>query len=215
MTDTATERKNPEVDLYLAEGCGRCPLWRTPDCKVHPWAEELAALRLILLDTALTEELKWKVPCYTFEGNNILIMSAFKEYCSLSFFKGALLQDPEGILEKPGENTQAGRLIRFTDVQRIVDLASTIKVYIAEAIEVEKAGLDVEYKKVSDFDVPDELVDVFDEDPQFREAFDALTPGRQRGYLLHFAGAKQSKTRKARIKKYREQIFDGKGMHDR
>lgn len=215
MTDTTAERKNPEVDLYLTEGCGRCPLWRTPDCKVHPWAEELAALRPILLETELTEELKWKVPCYTFEGSNILIMSAFKEYCSLSFFKGALLKDPEGVLEKPGENTQAGRLIRFTDVQRIVELAPVIKAYVAEAIEVEKAGLDVVYKKTSEFEVPDELVDVFEEDPQFQEAFDALTPGRQRGYLLHFAGAKQSKTRRARIEKYRDQIFDGKGMHDR
>lgn len=215
MTDNAGKRMNPEVDLYLAKGCGRCPLWRTPECKVHPWQEELATLRPILLDTELTEELKWKVPCYTFEGNNIAIMSAFKEYCSLSFFKGALLKDPEGILEKPGEHTQAGRLIRFTDVQKIGALEPVIKAYIAEAIEVEKAGLDVEYKKVSDFDVPDELVDIFEEDPQFQEAFDALTPGRQRGYLLHFSGAKQAKTRRSRIEKYRDQIFDGKGMHDR
>lgn len=215
MTSNNAQRMNPAVDLYLAEGCGRCPLWRTPDCKVHPWQAELAALRTILLDTALREEVKWKVPCYTFEGNNVLILSAFKEYCSLSFFKGALLKDHGGILEKPGENTQAGRLIRFTDVQRIVALESVIKAYVAEAIEVEKAGLDVEYKKTSEFEVPDELVDVFDEDPQFREAFESLTPGRQRGYLLYFSGAKQSKTRVSRIEKYRQQIFEGKGMHDR
>ena len=215
MIDKANNRRNPEVDLYLAEGCGRCPLWRTPDCKVHPWQEELAILRTILLDSALTEEVKWKVPCYTFEGSNIPIMSAFKEYCSLSFFKGALLKDPNGILEKPSENTQAGRLLRFTDVQQIVALKPTIKAYIEEAIAVEKAGLDVKYKETTDFVIPEELINKLDEDPDFRTAFEALTPGRQRGYLLHFSAPKQAKTRAARVEKYRQKIFDGKGVHDR
>ena len=206
---------NPAVDLYLAEGCGRCPLWQTPQCKVHDWQVELKALRPILLNCGLTEELKWKMPCYTFENNNVVLMSAFKEYCALSFFKGALLKDPQGILEKPGENTQAARLIRFTNVQQIVDLAPVISAYIAEAIAVEKAGLTVEFKQVDELAIPAELQDKFDDDPAFQMAFEALTPGRQRGYILHFAGAKQSSTRTSRIAKYMQKIFDGQGMYDR
>jgi uncharacterized protein YdeI (YjbR/CyaY-like superfamily) len=214
MTDKTTDPMNPGVDHYLAEGCGRCPLGGTPACKVHAWSEELATLRTILLDSELTEEVKWKVPCYTFQNNNVVVLSALKEYCTVSFFKGALLQDPQGLLEKPGENTQAGRLLRFTSVQEIVARESIIKAYIAEAIAVEKAGLTVEFKKTEEFDIPEELVDQFDADPDFRAAFEALTPGRQRGYLLHFAGAKQAKTRVARIEKYRAQILAGKGLHD-
>ena len=206
---------NPAVDLYLAEGCGRCPLWQTPQCKVHDWQAELKALRPILLSSGLTEELKWKMPCYTFENNNVVLMSAFKEYCALSFFKGALLKDPQGILEKPGENTQAARLIRFTNVQQIVDLAPVISAYIAEAIAVEKAGLTVEFKQVDELAIPAELQDKFDDDPAFQMEFEALTPGRQRGYILHFAGAKQSSTRTSRIEKYTQKIFDGQGMYDR
>ncbi len=206
---------NPQVDQYLMVGCGRCPLGGTPNCKVHAWPAELAKLRTILLDCGLTEEVKWKVPCYTFQGNNVVVMSALKEYCSLGFFKGALLQDPHGILEKPGENTQAARLIRFTSVQEIVALEPIVKAYLAEAIAVEKAGLTVDFKQIEEFEIPEELVDKFDEDPDLRAAFEALTPGRQRGYLLHFAAPKQAKTRTARIEKYREQIFAGKGLHDR
>lgn len=203
------------VDDYLAVGCGRCSLGGTPDCKVHNWDEELARLRTILLDTALTEEVKWGVPCYTFEGSNILIMNAFKEYCSLNFFKGALLKDVEGILEKPGENTQAGRLIKFTDVDQIIELEATIKAYVQEAIEVEKAGLEVKYKDTSQFEYPEEFLAKLEDDPDLQAAFEALTPGRQRGYLLYFSGAKQSKTRASRVKKYRRKILDGKGFHDR
>ncbi|MCB9150168.1 MAG: YdeI/OmpD-associated family protein [Caldilineaceae bacterium] len=206
---------NPAIDLYLAEGCGRCPLWQTPQCKVHDWQAELKALRPILLSSGLTEELKWKMPCYTFENNNVVLMSAFKEYCALSFFKGALLKDPQGILEKPGENTQAARLIRFTNVQQIVDLAPVIGAYIAEAIAVEKAGLTVEFKPIDELAIPAELQAKFDEDPAFQMAFEALTPGRQRGYILHFVGAKQSSTRTSRIAKYMQKIFDGQGMYDR
>ncbi|MCB8981511.1 MAG: YdeI/OmpD-associated family protein [Ardenticatenaceae bacterium] len=206
---------NPQIDNYLAQGCGRCPLGGTPDCKVHNWPDVLAKLRAILLETDLTEELKWKVPCYTFDGKNILIMSAFKEYCVVAFFKGVLLKDPHGVLIQSTPNMQAERQLRFTTVQHVVELEPVIKEYVQEAIEVEKAGLAVEYKKTSDFDVPDELQTMFDEDIAFREAFDALTPGRQRGYLHYFSSAKQSQTRIARIEKCMPQIFEGIGLHDR
>lgn len=202
-----------DVDTYLEQGCGRCPLGGTPDCKVHRWTEELTLLRSIVLDCGLTEEIKWSVPCYTYQGGNVLIVGAFKEYCSISFFKGALLEDAAFILEKPGENTQAGRLIRFTGVDEIRELESNVKAHIHEAIEVEKSGLEVEYKRNPE-PIPDELQAKFDEDPYFRAAFEALTPGRQRGYILFVSGAKQSKTRSARIEKHMERILEGKGLHD-
>lgn len=203
------------IETYLADGCGRCPLGGTPQCKVHTWQEELEQLRRIILGCGLSEEMKWGVPCYTFENRNIMIMSAFKEYCALSFFKGALLQDAHGILDKPGENTQAARLVRFTDVQQIVEMESMLQAYIHEAIEVEKAGLKVELKKVADFDYPEEFIDKLEEVPGLQDAFDALTPGRQRGYLLYFSQPKQSKTREARIEKSIEQILDGKGLQEK
>jgi len=193
----------------------RCPLGATPDCKVHNWTEELKQLRAIVLDCGLTEEHKWSVPCYTFDGNNVLLMSAFKDYCSLSFFKGSLLKDPDNILYQPTKNSQASRLIRFTSVQDVVELEPMVRAVIHNAIEVEKAGLEVAYKETSDFEVPDELQHKLDEDPEYKAAFEALTPGRQRGYLLYFAGAKQSKTRVSRIEKYRQKILDGKGVHER
>jgi uncharacterized protein YdeI (YjbR/CyaY-like superfamily) len=205
---------NPKVDLYFADGCGRCPLKATPQCKVNSWQEEMRLLRNILLGTSLTEEIKWGVPCYTFEKGNVIILSAFKEYCSLSFFKGALLNDPIGILEKHGENTQAGRLIKFTHVQEIIDLEPVLKSYIHEAIEVEKAGLKVVLKKNPE-PFPEEFQDVLDEDPALGMAFDALTPGRQRGYILHFSAPKQSKTRTARVIKCVSKILEGKGLNDR
>ncbi|MCB0212234.1 MAG: YdeI/OmpD-associated family protein [Anaerolineae bacterium] len=204
---------NPKVDAYLIDGCSRCPLWKTPDCKVHTWHAELEKLRMILLDSALTEDLKWKIPCYTFENNNIVLMSAFKEYCSVNFFKGALLKDAHGVLEKPGENTQAARLMKFTNVQEIEEMEPILKAYIDEAIAVEKAGLEVAFKTTPE-PIPEELQDKFDEDPAFQMAFEALTPGRQRGYILYFSGAKQSKTRTSRIEKYIPQIFEGKGFYD-
>ncbi len=208
-------RMNPKIDNYLAVGCGRCPLGGTPDCKVHNWDDELAQLRTILIDSELTEELKWSVPCYTFEGKNILILTALKDYCALSFFKGVLLKDEANILVAQTENMQAERIIKFTDADEIVEMAHIIKAYIQEAIDIEKAGLEVEYKKTSDFDIPDELQQKFDDDPYFKTAFEALTPGRQRGYLLHFSGAKQSKTRTSRIEKNVQNIIDGRGLHDR
>jgi uncharacterized protein YdeI (YjbR/CyaY-like superfamily) len=206
---------NPEVDNYLAVGCGRCPLGGTPDCKVHNWPEALAKLRAILLECGLTEEVKWGFPCYTVENKNIVLLSAFKEYCALSFFKGALLEDAQGILFQQTKNVQSARLVRFTNVQEIVELEPILREYIEEAIEVEKAGLQVEHKKTAEFDVPEEFQTILDDDPAFNAAFAALTPGRQRGYLLYFAGAKQPKTRTARVEKWMPQIFAGKGLHDR
>jgi uncharacterized protein YdeI (YjbR/CyaY-like superfamily) len=205
---------NPKVDHYFAEGCGRCALGGTPACKVHNWPREMRQLRLLLLDCGLTEEVKWDVPCYTYQKSNVVILAAFKEYCAVSFFKGALLSDTEGILVKPGENTKAGRMIRFTDVAQIVQLEDTLRAYIFEAIEVEKAGLKVPSIPASALPIPAELQAQFDEDPAFHAAFKALTQGRQRGYLQHFSGAKQSATRTARIEKCRPMIFMGKGMGD-
>lgn len=205
---------NPEVDPYFTEGCGRCPLGGTPECKVHAWTEELIQLRRIVLDCGLTEELKWSVPCYTFRRGNVAVVSAFKEYCSLSFFKGALLQDTEGILHKPGENTQSARLIKFTRVQDILDMEGTLKAYIHEAVEVEKAGLEMPFKKEPE-PMPEELEKKLAENPELKSAFEALTPGRQRGYILYFSQPKQSKTRGSRIEKCIPKILDGKGLHDR
>ncbi|WP_421976235.1 YdeI/OmpD-associated family protein [Roseivirga seohaensis] len=206
---------NTNVDLYFTEGCGRCPLGGTPGCKVNRWPQELNQLRRIVLDCGLTEESKWGVPCYTFQGNNIGVISAFKEYASLSFFKGALLEDTNGILDKPGENTQAARLIKFTNARQIMEMEPILKAYIYEATEVEKAGLKVELKKTAEFNMPEEFQKALDENPDLKTAFEALTPGRQRGYLLHFSQPKQSKTREARIEKCTHRIFEGKGLNDR
>ncbi|NDV14849.1 hypothetical protein GO009_02330 [Muricauda sp. TY007] len=206
---------NPEIDAYLQEGCGRCALGGTPECKVHNWQKELKYLRRLVLDCGLTEERKWSVPCYTHNGNNILMVAAFKDNCTLSFFKGALLKDDHKILEKPGENTQSGRVIRFTDIERIAALEPVLKTYIFEAIEVEKAGLKVDFKKASEYVVPEEFQKRLDGDPELKAAFNALTHGRQKGYLLYFSSAKQSKTREARIEKHTPRIFKGLGLHDK
>lgn len=205
---------NKDVDNYFTEGCGRCPHGGTPGCKVHNWPEELRLLRRIVLDCGLTEESKWGIPCYTFNKKNVAIVSAFREYCALSFFNGALISDSHKLLEKPGENSQAGRLIKFTDVQKIIELTSVLKAYIFEAIEIERAGLKVELKKTTDYAVPEEFQRKLDEIPLLKAAFEALTPGRQRAYLLHFAQPKQAKTREARIEKYLPLILDGKGLYD-
>ena len=191
---------NPKVDKYLR--------------KASEWQEEFKKLRMIVLDCQLTEELKWGKPCYTFQNSNIVLIHGFKEYCALLFFKGALLKDAKGILVQQTENVQAARQIRFTNVREIVKMESTLKAYIKEAIEVEKAGLEVNYKKTSEFKIPEEFQNKLDETPALKTAFDALTPGRQRGYLLHFSGAKQSQTREARIEKCMPQILDGKGLND-
>jgi len=205
---------NPKVDVYFTAGCGRCPLMNTPQCKVNNWQEELKLLREIVLDCELDEELKWGVPVYTFEKNNIVLIGAFNENCVLSFFKGALLKDAAGILKKPGENTQAGRVVRFTDVQKIIELEDVLKTYIYEAVEVEKAGLKVAFKKTSEFPIPEEFQNKLDEDSALKTAFNLLTPGRQRGYILYFSQPKQSKTRTARVEKCLPQILIGKGLND-
>ncbi len=205
---------NSKVDTYLIDGCGRCPLGGTPACKVNNWQKELKKLRQIVLDCGLTEELKWGVPCYTFRNNNVVIVSALKEYCVLSFFKGILLNDAMGILQKPGENTQADRLIRFTNFHEITEMEPALKTYIYEAIEVEKAGLKVNYEKNPE-PLPEEFQNALDENPELRNAFEALTPGRQRGYILHISQPKQSKTRISRIEKCMPLIFNGKGLNDR
>ncbi len=206
--------RNAKIDIYLKEGCGRCPLGGTPECKVHDWQKELKKLRTIVLGCGLTEDLKWGVPCYTFEKANVAIVSALKEYCALSFFKGALLKDAKGILDKPGENTQSARLIRFTSVREIVEMESILKEYLHEAIEVEKNGLKVDFKAKTQLVILDELQRKFDELPALQAAFKALTPGRQRGYLLHFSAAKQSQTRLSRIEKCIPHILEGRGFHD-
>jgi len=191
---------NPKVDGYLR--------------KSKRWQAELQKLRTIILGSPLTEEVKWRHPCYTFEGRNIAILGGFKEYCVMTFVKGALLKDSKRILAKPGENTQAARVIRFTSVQQIVDVEPLLKSYIKEAIEVEKAGSKVIFKKITERKVPVELQQKLDEIPALKTAFAALTPGRQRAYLLYISAAKQSKTRESRVEKCMTRIFDGKGLDD-
>ena len=204
---------NPQIDQYLLNGCMRCKYGGTPSCKVHNWTAELELLRKIVLDCGLTEELKWGVPCYTHKGKNVVILSAFKEFCSVNFFKGALLKDPQKLLVKPGENSQASRLLKFTDVEQVEALRADIRSYILEAVEVEKAGLKVNFRKKTE-PVPEELENMFAEKPDFKKAFAALTPGRQRGYLLHFSQPKQAKTRISRIEKCVPKIMKGEGLHD-
>jgi uncharacterized protein YdeI (YjbR/CyaY-like superfamily) len=200
------------AELYFLEGCGRCPLGGTPDCKVHAWQQLLAALRRIVLECGLDEACKWGMPCYTVQGKNVLMISAFKDNCTISFFKGALLHDEHGMLAAAGENSHIARLLRFTQLNEILSQEEHIKTYIYQAIEVEKAGL--KPPKGDAPDIPEELQRKFEAAPAFRQAFEALTPGRQRGYLLYFTAAKQSATRAARIEKYMPLIFAGKGMHD-
>lgn len=205
---------NEKVDIYLEEGCGRCSLYRTLQCKVHTWTEELKQLRRIVLDCGLHEGFKWSQPCYQYQKSNILIVTAFKEYAALAFFKGALLGDPDGILVAPGENSQSARQIRFTNTKDIIEMEPILRAYIYEAIEVEKAGLKVDFKKKPD-PLPEELLSKFDEMPALKHAFEALTPGCQRGYILHFSQAKQSNTRVSRIEKHIEKILNNKGINDR
>lgn len=210
---------NPKVDAYLEKGCGRCELFATPACKVNEWREVMVRARKIVLDCSLTEELKWGVACYTFEGNNVLVLSALKKACILGFFKGALLQkalqDSRGVLRKPGKHSQAVRQIHLTRVQAVDEMEPFIRACIKEAIEVEKAGLQVDFKAKHELVYPEELKAKFEELPALETAFEALTPGKKRGYILHFTGAKQSKTRAARVERCMQKIFDGKGFNER
>ena len=191
---------NPKVDAYLS--------------KAKKWQTELAKLRMIILYCQLTEELRWGKPCYTFQKTNIVLIIGFKEYCALLFCKGVLLNDANGILIKPGENTQAARQIRFTNVREIVEMEPILKAYIYEAIEVEKAGLKVNFTKNTELIFPEEFQNKLDENPALKTAFDALTPGRQRAYNLYFSAPKQSKTRESRVEKCMQQILNGKGLND-
>jgi len=178
------------------------------------WQEEYQRLRTFVLDCGLTEELKWGVPCYTFQKSNVVLIHGFKEYCALLFHKGVLLSDTNDLLVQQTKNVQAARQIRFTNIQEIEELESAIKAYIFEAVEVEKAGLEVKLKETSEFVMPEEFQRTLDESPELRRAFEGLTPGRQRGYLLHFSQPKQSKTRASRIEKYTQKILNGKGLND-
>lgn len=205
---------NRSVDNYFIEGCGRCPLGGTPSCKVHNWTSELELLRKIVLECGLTEESKWGAPCYTFQNKNVLMVSTLKEYCCISFFKGSLLSDDKNLLVKPGPNSQAARLFKFINSNEIIKIESDIKAYIFESIEVEKAGLNVTFKKNPE-PIPEELETKFEEDPVLKNAFEALTPGRQRGYILHFSQPKQAKTRISRIEKCIPMILSGIGLHDK
>ncbi|KIQ14607.1 hypothetical protein RT99_22475 [Flavobacterium sp. MEB061] len=191
---------NPKVDFYFDQE--------------KKWQKEQEQLREIVLECGLAEELKWGVPCYMHQKSNIVLIHSFKEYCALLFFKGALLKDTDDILIQQSANVQAARQIRFTNLQEIIDLKSVLKTYIFEAVEIEKAGLKVNLKKTAEFPVSDEFQQKLDENPDLKKAFEALTPGRQRAYLLHFSQPKQAKTRESRVEKYIPAIFEGKGLND-
>jgi uncharacterized protein YdeI (YjbR/CyaY-like superfamily) len=197
----AKTEMNPKVDFYFTEA--------------KKWKEELEKLRAIILDCGLTEELKWGVPCYTFQKSNIILIHDFKEYCAVLFFKGALLNDPNGILIQQTKNVQAARQVRFTNVREIVKVKTILKNYIYEAIEVEKAGLKVTLKKTAEYVIPEEFQKKLDKSRALKKAFEALTPGRRRGYILFFSAPKQSKTRESRVEKYIPRIINGEGLNDR
>lgn len=200
MNQAIEIKMNPKVDWFFN--------------KAEKWQEEFEKLRTIVLECGLTEELKWGCPCYTFQKSNIVLIHGFKEYCALLFFKGALLDDPNGILVQQTENVQSARQIRFAHIREIFDLEPVVKAYICEAVEVEKAGLKVNYKKTSDFAVPSEFQSRLDRISGLKTAFEALTPGRQRAYIFYFSQPKQSKTRASRVEKYVPQILSGKGLDD-
>jgi uncharacterized protein YdeI (YjbR/CyaY-like superfamily) len=191
---------NPEVDAYARE--------------LTTWREEFDALRPMLLELGLDEQFKWRKPCYAHDGANIVIFQPFKELCALMFFKGALLDDPAGLLREQGSNTQAALRLEFRSMEDVRAAEPHLAGYVRQAIENERDGLEVQRKTTDEYEYPEELLTRFDEDPRFREAFESLTPGRQRGYLLHFAGAKKSETRRARIERVEDRIYDGLGMHD-
>lgn len=202
-----------DIETYFIDGCMRCALGATAACKVRVWPEALAALRSVAQSCGLVEEVKWGVPCYTLDGKNVLNISALKDAAVIGFFKGALLDDPSGLLVAPGPNSQAVRQAKFTTAAEVEAAQEALLSLIASAIEVEKAGKSIVFSP-SPVPWPEELLSAFAEDPGFEAAFRALTPGRQRGYVLHFSSAKQSATRSSRIEKHRNAIFNGKGMHD-
>ena len=205
---------NPAVDQFLIDGCGRCKLAATPACKVHKWPMELDLLRALLLESGLTEEIKWGFPTYTLNNKNLIMLSVFKEFCSLQFFNGHLMKDEKSILKKPGENSQTGRRLEYRSPDEVKKQLKTIKAYIKECIDIEKSGIKPAVKVKASFELPEELVAKFKSDQVLEKSFYALTPGRQRAYCLFFSGAKQSQTRISRIEKYERQIKLGKGIND-
>ena len=205
---------NPKVDDYLVAGCGRCKYFATPKCKVNDWRKELEKLRAIILNTELVEEIKWSFPCYTYQNKNVIMLSAFKEYSAINFFKGVLLKNEKKLLIQQTENMQSTRQLRFTSLKEINDLELVIKSYLNETIEIEKSGAKINLKKTAQFKIPIELQNKFNKNDLFKSSFYALTPGRQRGYLLYFSQPKQSKTIEARIEKFTKHILNGKGFHD-
>jgi uncharacterized protein YdeI (YjbR/CyaY-like superfamily) len=204
---------NQKVDLFLLDGCGRCKYYQTPQCKVHKWPEELITLRGLILEYGLEEEIKWGFPCYTLNGKNILMLAPFKDNCALSFFKGALLKE-NPILEKSGENSNTFRLIRFQGMDKINKEIDTIRLIIQEAIDIEKSGKKLPKTDYSSIEIPEELETAFEDDHLFKAAFKNLTPGRQRGYILHFSQPKQTQTRTNRIEKSKTAIMNGKGLNE-
>ncbi len=193
-------KTNPKVDAFIATA--------------KNWQPEFKKLRAILLDSTLTEDFKWSQPCYTFQGKNVVVIGGLKESCALAFFKGALLKDVHGVLTRPGQHSQSTRWFKFASVREIAEMKSVLKAYIREAIQVEKSGLKVKLKKTSDLKIPEEFQLMLDEFPEFKAAFEALTPGRQRAYIYHFSAPKQSKTREARVLKFMPNILKGKGLLD-
>lgn len=205
---------NKSADHFFIGGCGRCSYADTPKCKVNTFREELLLLRDILLDSELTEDCKWGVPCYTINNKNVILLSAFKEFCSVSFLKGALLKDPDQLLVKPGENSQSARYLKFQSVNQITKIRKQIRALIKEAIDIEKLGKKIVAKEKAELVFPEELLTVFKTNKEFKNAFFALTPGRQRGYNMFFSSAKQSATRVNRINKCMPDIFKGKGLNE-
>jgi len=201
------------VDDYLLQGCMRCKYGGTPQCKVLNWVEELDMLRQLVLETGLKEEIKWGVPVYTHNGKNIVTVNALKESANIGFYKGVLLSDNHHILQQQG-NIQSARIIRFTNTAEISTIREVIKLYILEAIELEEKGVKVEVARNTE-PIPEELEQAFEDDPLFRKAFYALTPGRQRGYIIYFSQPKQTATRQSRITKYKNQIYNGIGLNDK
>jgi uncharacterized protein YdeI (YjbR/CyaY-like superfamily) len=193
-------KRNPDVDTFIANAT--------------TWRQELKQLRAILLDSELTEDFKWSEPCYTFQEKNVIVLGPMKDSCAFAFFKGALLKDPHGVLTRPGQHSQSTRWIKFTSVREITEMKSILKAYIREAIQIQRSGLKVKLKKTSDLKIPQELQLMLDEFPNVKQAFEALTPGRQRAYIYHFSAPKQSKTREARIQKFMPHILKGKGLLD-
>ncbi len=203
-----------EADIFFTDGCGRCPLGGTPGCKVHTRREELFLLRKIMLESGLTETRKWGVPCYVHGKKNVVLLSALKHCATLSFLKGALLSDPGKLLHKPGENSQAARYMKFTSPEEVIAQTAEIETYVREAIKLEESGEKVVFKAPQEQTMCAELAETLKNDAELSAAFYALTPGRQRGYILFFGGAKQAKTRLERIAKWRDKILQGKGMQD-